>query len=519
VDASGNAYVTGSASSTNFPTLDPLQAAYGGGTSDAFVTKINPTGSALVYSTYLGGSDADWGHGIAVDSAGDAFVVGSTSSKDFPTVNPLQPTYGGGHGDAFVAEINPSGSALVYSTFLGGSNLDYGYGIAVDASGNAYVTGSTASTDFPTESPMQPANAGNTDVFVSKINPSGSALVYSTYLGGHRDDFGFGIALDSADDAYITGYTGSDNFPTKNPLQPANGSGTNYLANVFVTEINPAGSALVYSTYLGGTGADTGYGIAVDPLGNAYVAGTTQSDSFPVTPGAFQTTFSGCCGAFVSKINATGSALSYSTWLGPNGTSIYGIAVDSLGDAYVTGTTGSGFPTTPFAFQPQAGSAFVTKFNPSGSTLLYSSYLGGASTTSYGVAVDGSGNMHVTGGTGGGFLTVNPLQSTLAGNENAFVASLPIPEVTTTTLTTSVNPSAYRQLVKFTATVSPAGLGPFPGYIDFSNEAIELASLPVGPSGTVVFSTPNLPLGSNSITASFQPLYRIWGSLLAPQRR
>jgi hypothetical protein len=250
----------------------------------------------LVYSTYLGGSGTDFGTGIAVDSSGNAYVTGFTQSTNFPTMNPLQATYGGGY-DAFVAEINPTGSALVYSTYLGGSGDDFGRGIAVDSSGNAYVIGNTLSTDFPTMNPLQPANAGDGDAFVAQLNPTGSALVYSTYLGGSGYDSGLGIAADSSGNALVTGYTLSINFPTMNPLQPANAGGY----DAFVAQLNPSGSALVYSTYLGGSGDDLGYGIAVDSSGNAYVTGSTQSTNFP-TMNPFQPANAGSGDAFVAKI-------------------------------------------------------------------------------------------------------------------------------------------------------------------------------------------------------------------------
>ena len=231
VDAAGNAYVTGRASSTNFPTANPLQAANGGGTgNDAFVTKLNAAGNALVYSTYLGGNANDIGTGIAVDASGNAYVTGSTSSLNFPTANPLQAANGGGTGnDAFVTKLNAAGNALVYSTYLGGSGSDAGSGIAVDASGNAYVTGSTSSPNFPRVSPIQPFIGGGTcfrspcnDVFVTKLNAAGSALVYSTHLGGSSRDEGFGIAVDAVGNTYVAGLTASTNFPTASPLQAAN---------------------------------------------------------------------------------------------------------------------------------------------------------------------------------------------------------------------------------------------------------------------------------------------------------
>jgi hypothetical protein len=245
VDSAGNAYVTGTTNTTDFPTHNPLQPGFGG-VEDAFVTKLSAAGSALVYSTYLGGSGDDVGGSIAVDASGNAYVTGFTQSPDFPTANPLQPGFGGVE-DAFVTKLSAAGSALVYSTYLGGSGDNVGGSIAVDASGNAYVTGETNSTDFPTKNPLQPANDGNYDVFVTKLNAAGSALDYSTYLGGSTFENGIGIAVDSTGNPYVTGITRSPDFPTKNPLQPVFGGGIN---DVFVTKLNAAGSALVYSTYL-----------------------------------------------------------------------------------------------------------------------------------------------------------------------------------------------------------------------------------------------------------------------------
>jgi hypothetical protein len=280
---------------------------------DAFVTKFNAAGSALVYSTYLGGSRDEQGRGIAVDSAGNAYVTGFTKSTNFPTVNALQSAYGDGNfdggcdfgGDAFVTKINPAGSALVYSTYLGGSDGDFANSIAVDSAGSAYVTGGTGSSNFPRANAVQSALKGRADIFVTKLNPAGSALVYSTYLGGDDGDFGMAIAVNSAGAAYITGSTQSTNFPTLNSFQSTRDP-TDYTSDAFVTKLNAAGSALVYSSYLGGWGEDTGFGIAVDPTGNAYVAGWTTSRCFPTTAGAFDTTLNQRSGeAFISKISET----------------------------------------------------------------------------------------------------------------------------------------------------------------------------------------------------------------------
>ncbi len=346
VDSTGAVYLTGSTASANFPTASPMQLTYGGNV-DAFVTKINASGSALVYSTYLGGSGADLGQAVAVDGSGNVYVIGTTSSASFPTSNALQSTNGSGSSNAFVTKINAAGSAFVYSTYLGGSGADQGRGIAADGSGNAYVTGFTTSNNFPTASPIQASNAGGSgDAFVSKINAAGSALVYSTYLGGTGVDQGLAIAVDSSGAAYVTGGTSSTNFPVANALQ----SGTGGSSDVFVSKINAAGSAFVYSTYLGGSGAEQGNGIAVDSANNAYLTGFTQSTNFP-TQNPLQATLGagGAQNTFVTKINAAGSALVYSTYLGGSGVVAdwgQGIAVDSSGNAYVAGyTTSTNFPT------------------------------------------------------------------------------------------------------------------------------------------------------------------------------
>jgi hypothetical protein len=367
VDGSGSAYVTGYTTSTNFPTQSAYQTTLQG-SQDAFVTKLSPAGSALVYSTYQGGSGSDWGSGIAVDGAGSAYVTGYTNSTNFPTQSPYQATFQGGEYDAFVTKLTPAGNALLYSTYLGGSGIDQAYGVAVDGVGSAYVTGRTESTDFPTRSAYQATCQGNYDAFVTKLTPAGNALVYSTYLGGSDYDGGEGIAVDGAGSAYIAGYTGSTNFPTQSPYQAINHSNT----NVFVTKLTPAGSALVYSTYLGGSGEDYAWGIAVDGAGSAYVTGATWSADFP-TQSAYQATSLGDWdgAAFVTKFTPAGSALVYSTYLG--GSFVVqgaGIAVDTLGSAYVAGHTQStNFPTqSPYQATLQGEqSAFVTKLTLAGS--------------------------------------------------------------------------------------------------------------------------------------------------------
>ena len=418
VDAAGNAYVTGLTTSTTFPGVNgsSIQPANGGGAGDVFVTKINPTGTAIVYSTFLGGSGLEWGFAIAVDSAGNAYVTGYTGSTTFPGVGAgsIQPTYGGGDSDAFVTKINAAGTAIVYSTFLGGSAAEQARAIADDGAGNAYVTGFTNSTTFPGVggSSIQAANAGGgtpADAFVTKINAAGTAIVYSTFLGGSGNDQGLGIAADGAGNAYVTGETSSSTFPgvNGNSLQPLNSGGS----DAFITRINPAGTAIVYSTFLGGFFDDSGRGIAVDSAGNAYVTGnTTSPSSFGVTSDSIQGVYGGGASpgdAFVTKLNPTGTALVYSTYLGGSGADGgFAIAVDGAGNAYVTGETDSTtFPGVHAnSIQPAngggVGDAFVTKINPTGSAIVYSTFLGGGGFDGgLGIGVDGAGNLYVAGNT------------------------------------------------------------------------------------------------------------------------
>jgi hypothetical protein len=377
----------------------------------------------LRYSTYLGGSDIDSGNAIAADASGNAYVTGYTYSTNFPTVNSLAGTLAGS-SDAFVTKLNAAGNELVYSTYLGGSNSDAGQGIAVDAAGNAYVTGYTYSTNFPTANPYQATLAGTYNVFVTKLNAAGNTLIYSTYLGGNGGDNGFGIAVDASGNTYVTGYTYSTNFPTVNPFQASYGGGT----DAFVTKFNSAGSGLDYSTYLGGSSVDAGNGIAVDVEGNAYVTGYTYSKNFP-TVNPYQATFGGgLYDAFVTKLDAVGNAAFYSTYLGGSGGDDgQGIAVDTAGNAYVTGYTYStNFPTAnPYQATFGGGNydAFVTKFNTAGSSLLYSTYLGGSSTDiGQSIGLDAGGNAYVTGyTTSTDFSTVNPFQPTFGGAYDAFV--------------------------------------------------------------------------------------------------
>jgi hypothetical protein len=415
VDGAGSAYLTGDTLSTDFPTSAGAFQTSNNGVADVFVTKLNAAGSALVYSTYLGGSLIDSGHGIAVDGAGGAYVTGYTESDDFPTTAGAFDTGFNLGGDAFVAKLNAAGSALEYSTYLGGIGEDRpGFAIGVDGAGSAYVTGWTESLDFPTSiGAFDTSFNGVFDAFVTKLNAAGSALSYSTYLGGSAEDDAYGIAVDGAGSAYVTGSTESGDpdyieFPTTPGAFDTSFNGVNQDA--FVTKLNAAGSALGYSTYLGGSSIrdDDGHGIAVDGAGSAYVTGSTDSTDFPTSEGAFDTSYNGGFGdAFVTKLNAAGSALGYSTYLGGTDSEApEGIAVDGAGSAYVTGETrSSDFPTSFGAFDTSLDGSddlFVTRLNAAGSALGYSTYLGGSGSdggAGHGIAVDGAGSAYVMGTT------------------------------------------------------------------------------------------------------------------------
>ncbi len=471
VDSSGCAYVVGQTESTDFPTLNQFQTNQDN--INVFVSKIDTTkngAASLIYSTYLGGNGWNYGYGIAVDSSGCAYVTGGTSSTDFPTLNQYQKDPGDSYYDAFVTKLDTtqSGAAsLIYSTYLGGGYEDLGCGIAVDDSGNAYVTGDTYSTDFPTLNQYQgdPGDAWY-DAFVTKLDTtrSGAAsLIYSTYLGGDGSDGGRGIAVDNGGCAYVIGNTGSTDFPTLNQYQkdPADSNG-----DAFVTKIDTACSgaaSLIYSTYLGGSGEDYGSRIALDSSGSAYVTGETYSADFP-TLNAFQGTYQGGdSDAFVTRVDTTRSgaaSLIYSTYLGgDNRDSGNGIAVDNNGCAYVTGYTWSqNFPTlNQYQTDQYTSDAFVTQLDTTqsgASGLIYSTYLGGYGydwDEGWGIAVDESGDVYVTGNTDStDFPTLNQFQD-YQENGDIFITKL--------TLSTITPPTVMTAAVSFVTPVSASGGG------------------------------------------------------------
>jgi hypothetical protein len=430
VDNSGAAYVTGHTNSVNFPTTaGSAQTLYAGG-GDAFVSKFNAAGTALIYSTYLGGTGADAGQAIAVDTIGNAYVVGNTNSNDFPvTATAAQAALGGGN-DAFLSLLDGTG-ALVYSTYLGGSGLDVATGVAVDAVGSAYVTGYTQSVDFPTTvASFQPGLGGGSDAFVTKFLAAGS-IVYCTYLGGSTLDIARGIDVDTAGNAYIVGYTQSADFPTTvGALQTTYGGGN---ADAFVAQLNPLGSALNYATFLGGSGDDYATSVRVDGNGQTYIVGNTNSTDFPVTGGAVQPNNAGGVDAFVAALDAAGAALIYSTYMGGSGyDTALGVAIDGDRAAYVTGYTQStNFPITSNAYQPNSAGgtsdAFIAQVTEVGAR-GYASYLGGSGLDAgYGIAVSDVGTVYVTGNTTSSDFptTAGALQSASGGGGDAFITAIP----------------------------------------------------------------------------------------------
>jgi hypothetical protein len=423
VDRAGNTYVAGETTSVDFPAPKGFQPGFGGGYSDVFVIKLNPAGD-VVYSTYLGGGGEDMALGISVDSAGNAYLAGSTGSPDFPLANPVQPTYGGGSVDGFLTELNAAGTGLIVSTFLGGNYDDCTVGLAADAAGNLYTAGYTASTNFPVVNAVQATNGGSWDAFATKLGGRGTTIQYSTYLGGSDYELVSGFALDAAGNVIFAGETASLNFPTHNAVQAANAG----EEDAFVSKLGADG-ALVYSTYLGGSGEDANWAVTVDGAGSAYISGSTHSPDFP-TRNAVQPEYAGDGDAFLTKLSSTGTALVYSTYLGGAGEDWgRGVAVDQAGNAYLDGMTDSAdFPLiAPWqAKYGGKGDAFVAALDAGGATLHYTTFIGGSGEDdSRSLALDTAGNVYLTGYTNSpDFPAGRSVQPATAGGHEVFVVGL-----------------------------------------------------------------------------------------------
>lgn len=428
-DSAGDAYVAGFTLSTDFPVTTGVVQGAAAGSFDAFVAEVDPTGAKLIFSTYLGGGSDDEANGIAVDKSGNIFVAGVTQSSNFPvSVGARQATLAGGK-DGFVAKLAAGGASLAYSTYLGGTSDDEINAIALDTNGNAWVAGDTLSSNFPVSATSPQATfGGKQDAFVAEISPKGTGLtdlVFSTYLGGSANDKATGIALDGSGNVYVAGLTSSSNFPvTAAALQTTLGGSF----DAFVAKLSSTG-VVQYATYLGGAGDDEANALAVDAAGDAFVTGFTTSTNFPATPGAYRTQLSAASDVFVTELNRSGSAAVYSTYVGGSASDAgTGVALDGAGNAYVTGFTSSNdFPVTATASQAQIGGnndGFLIKLNAIGSQLQFSSFLGGTGVDeANAITIDAGGDIFVAGVTGSGDfpVTTGVLQSTPASAQDAFL--------------------------------------------------------------------------------------------------
>ncbi len=413
IDEIGAAYIGGTASSdqTTFPETVGPDLTHNGG-PDAFIGKVNPAGTALVYAGYIGGALTETTYGVDVDAQGAAYITGRTASDEatFPEVVGPDLGYNGGATDTFIAKVNPAGTGLVYAGYIGGSDLEEGNDVEVDASGAAYVTGWTRSDEntFPEVVGPDLMYNGNTDAFVAKVAPSGAALAYAGYIGGSNFDEGSGVALDASGAAYVSGPTASDELTFPEAVGPDLTHNGN--TDALVAKVNPSGTALEYAGYIGGANAEDSRGITVDPSGAAYVVGDTRSDqtTFPVLVGP-DTTFNGPTterNAFVAKVNPGGSGLVWAGYIGGDDDDAgRSIGVDPTGAAYVTGRTNSDEASFPVLVAPDlthngGTDAFVAKVNPSGSALIYAGYIGGDQfDKGYGLVVDRGGNVFIAGRT------------------------------------------------------------------------------------------------------------------------
>jgi hypothetical protein len=407
IDHHASAYLTGRTASLNFPTEDPEQPA-NGGNFDAFIAKLNADGSAAEYSTYFGGSGSDQGFGIAVDEKGNAYVCGQTSSANMPISNALQPTYGGGASDAFVMKLDPTGTQLLFSTFLGGSSDERALDCRLDASGAIYIAGATASPNFPTVSAVQPTFGGIRDAFLAKMDSDGSTLLFSTYLGGSGAENICALALDLAGRAAVVGKTASTNFPVANAVQPTFGGGT---GDVFVSRFNETGSAFIYSTYLGGSGDDQGFSAAVTRSGEVIAGGNSASTNYPLM-NPLQSTMAGVRDLVITKLDKRGQIV-FSTYLGGSqNENTVGLGVDPTGNVYFAGFTLS--PDFPLSNPLQSTlrgpmDAIYGKISARGDRLIFSTYFGGSGSDVAGfLAVDPSGDEYISGWTSSPDFPVTP---------------------------------------------------------------------------------------------------------------
>ncbi|MBM2815202.1 MAG: type sorting protein [Ignavibacteria bacterium] len=518
MDPSRNSIVIGytNSNASSFPVTSGAYDVTLNGGNDLFVTKFNFYGTSLDFTTYIGGSGADFGQSLYLDGSNNIYVTGYTLSTNYPSTSGAFDASSNGTYDIIVSKINSTGSSLLYSTYVGASEADYSTSIAVDGSGNAYVVGYTASTTFPTTSgAYDVSHNGGNDIIVFKLNSGGTALSYSTFIGGTGDDLGNSIAVDGSGYAYIGGNSLSGNYPTTSgSYQTTIGGAT----DVIVTKLNTTGTALVYSTFVGNTSHEFGNALVIDDDGNAYITGETRSNNFPTTSGAYDQSFNlGLNDVYVTKLNSSGTGLVYSTFIGGTSTDIaYSMAIDKWNDIFITGNTGStNYPTTSGAYGTSAsglGDIFISKLNPSGNILMYSTYIGGtAADNGKSIAWDGSlRNVFIAGNTQSTNYPVSygAFDESSNGNSDAFVTKiqdvgLTTPYITTGTLSSATICSGTEFSVSFTV-----GGGFFDDINIFNaeisdsagnfNYATNIGDASGTTSGTITCNLPgNIPIGTH----------------------
>jgi DNA-binding MarR family transcriptional regulator len=405
VDSNKNAYITGVTNSMNFPNTTGSYDNSSNKFPDTFILKLNPNGSDLIYSTFIGGNNSEFGEEVKVDLDFNVYLTGRTNSTDFPINYNAYDSIQNGDFDVFALKLNSTGSSIIYSTFIGGKNYDHGLDIAIDSNNNLYITGLTESYDFPnTPSSFDAShNGGVVDIFIIKLNATGSSISYSTYFGGGNYEIGRGISVDILGNVYVAGWTNSSNFTTSTNAYDTTYNGGDSWGDIFILKFNSNGSSLIYSTYIGGSDDEFADEIEVDSNYNAIIGGETWSSNFPTTQGAYDRIHSGSGDIIIAKINPNGTALLYSTFIGGgNRDTCQGIALDLYDNVYVTGETQSpNFPTTNDAFDKLYNGtpdAFLSIIDPFGKSLIYSTFIGGSNEDgAVGIAIDLINNIYITG--------------------------------------------------------------------------------------------------------------------------